>query len=299
MTYIWLPWMADVLRGEGCNVKEYEGWKNRGRPSSSGQFNPYGVDLHHTGTKTSYSNPNPTLSTCVYGRPDLSGPLCQVMIGYDGVCHVIAAGRANHGGEHSGAGPFPPGDCNAMMVGIEVDYSGSQAVSPEQGDAAIRATAAILRKFGRNEAYCLGHKETSVTGKWDPGKEGSNSSLYKMSEVRGFVKDALAGNSPYPEEEKIEEDDMFICHSTDDRQWLIVGIGKFHIKNMADVDALKKSGVNDAGEKPSAMLAYFATLDPSDVSNLYAYGAERQVAGLTKLDAIQATLDEDAQPAST
>lgn len=195
MTYVWLTWLADELRAEGCKVREYDGWKSRGRPSSTGSFNPYGVLQHHTGTKTSYNNPAPTLSTCVHGRSDLPGPLCQVMIGYDGTCHVIAAGRANHGGECNGNGPFTQGDANAQLVGFELDYSGSQAVSPEQADAAIRAAAAVLRRFGRDESYCRGHKETSTTGKWDPGRNGSSDPAYRMDEVRGYIKDRLAGGS--------------------------------------------------------------------------------------------------------
>lgn len=194
MTYVWLTWLADALRDEGCKVKEYDGWKTRGRPASTGEFNPYGVLQHHTGTKTSYDNPAPTLSTCVHGRSDLPGPLCQVMIGYDGTCHVIAAGRANHGGECNGNGPTSSGDANAQLVGFELDYSGSQAVSPEQGDAAVRAAAAVLRRFDNDASYCRGHKETSTTGKWDPGRHGSSDPAYDMGEVRGYIQDRLNGS---------------------------------------------------------------------------------------------------------
>ena len=191
MTYVWLTWLADALRDEGCQVREYDGWKQRGRPASSGSFDPYGVLQHHTGTKTSMSNPHPTLSTCVHGRSDLPGPLCQVLIGYDGVCHVIAAGRANHGGECNGDGPFGKGDANAQLVGFELDYSGSQPVGQAQADAAVRAAAAVLRRFGRAESYCRGHKETSTTGKWDPGRNGSNDPAYRMDDVRGYIRAQL------------------------------------------------------------------------------------------------------------
>ena len=202
MAYVWQRWLADALRAEGCDVREYEGWKDRGRPASTGDFEPYGVLQHHTGTKTSKTNPCPTLSTCVHGRSDLPGPLCQVLIGYDGVCHVIAAGRANHGGECNGNGPTYSGDANAQLIGFELDYSGSQPVSPEQGDAAVRAAAAVLRHFGRDETYCRGHKETSSTGKWDPGRNGSGDPAYRMDEVRGYIRDRLAGggeDDPMPE----------------------------------------------------------------------------------------------------
>ena len=193
MAYVWQTWLADALRDEGCDVREYQGWKSRGRPSSSGSFDPYAVLVHHTGTKTSKSNPCPTLTTCVNGRSDLPGPLCQVVIGYDGVCHVIAAGRANHGGECNGDGPTSSGDANAQMIGIEVDYSGSQDVSQVQADATVRASAAILRRKGKDASYCRGHKETSTTGKWDPGKDGSSDPDYRMDEVRGYIRDRLAG----------------------------------------------------------------------------------------------------------
>lgn len=170
MAYYWQTWLADALRAEGCNVAEDCGdWKHRGRPSSSGSFDPYGVLMHHTGSPSSTSNPFPTKNTLINGRPDLSGPLCQVGIDYNGVCHMIAAGRANHGGEHSGFGPFPTGDCNAMMIGFEIDYDGTQMISDAQIDAAIHAGAAVLKHKARDVSYCERHEESSVTGKWDTG----------------------------------------------------------------------------------------------------------------------------------
>jgi len=192
MTYNRALWLADALAAEGCRVVTYDGWEDRGRPASSGDFAPYAVLLHHTGTPTSMSNPHPTLSMCVHGRPDLSGPLCHVLIGYDGVCHVIAAGRANHAGECNGNGPLTPGDGNAQMIGFELDYSGSQAVGTAQADAAIRGAAAVLRHFHRDAAYCRGHKETSTSGKWDPGRYGPDSSAYDMNEIRRYVAEQLA-----------------------------------------------------------------------------------------------------------
>jgi len=56
MTYVWVTWLADALRAEGCTVKEESGWKNRGRPSSSGQFKPYAAGVHHTASTSSNSN---------------------------------------------------------------------------------------------------------------------------------------------------------------------------------------------------------------------------------------------------
>lgn len=193
MTYIWLDWLASALRAEGCTVVEESGWKSRGRPSSTGSFNPYGVLWHHTGTTASYSNPFPTKSVLINGRSDLPGPLCQVGIGYDGVCHIIAAGRANHAGTCNGFGPFSYDDGNWQMVGFEIDYNGTQPMSPEQKDAAARASVAVLKKFGRNENYVATHKETSTTGKWDPGGVSGD-------QARSMTKKQFQADSQPPED---------------------------------------------------------------------------------------------------
>jgi hypothetical protein len=169
MSYVWLTWLADALRGEGCQVTEEAGWTSRGRPASTGAFNPYGVLWHHTGTHASSSDPAPSLHTVINGRSDLPGPLCQVLIDYSGVCHVVAAGRANHAGQCGGFGPFPPGDGNAQLVGFEIDYDGTQPMSSAQRDAATRASAACLRRFSKGSGNAARHAETSTTGKWDTG----------------------------------------------------------------------------------------------------------------------------------
>lgn len=185
-----ITWLADVLQAGGCMVKTYEGWLTRGRPT--GDFDPFGVLIHHTGTATSMTRPAPTVPMCIKGRPDLPGPLCHVVIGFDGLCHVIAAGRANHAGTNKGSGPIAAGDGNAQMIGFEVDYSGSQAMSPVQFDAMVKASAAVLKKLGKNESFARGHKETSTSGKWDPGKQGSSSPEYRMDGIRAEIKKALA-----------------------------------------------------------------------------------------------------------
>lgn len=145
MTYIWLTELATWLRAEGLQVIECSGWKSRGRPSSTGQFSPSGVLWHHTGTTASASNPAPTLNLLINGRSDLPGPLCHVSPGYDGIARVVAAGRANHAGQARASGPMPAGDGNALYVGFEIDYDGTQRMSQPQYDCAIACAAAVLR----------------------------------------------------------------------------------------------------------------------------------------------------------
>src|SRR5690606_25838951 len=99
MAYVWQRWLADELRAAGLKVVEVDGWKNRGRPASTGHFDPKGAStVHHTGSLTSASNPAAGLSLLINGRSDLPGPLCQIATAYDGTVYVIAAGRANHAG---------------------------------------------------------------------------------------------------------------------------------------------------------------------------------------------------------
>lgn len=164
-----LVWLADVLRAAGLAVVETSGWKER-TASGVQPTAAVGVLEHHTATPASYENPAPSVQLCIDGRSDLKGPLCHAVIGFDGVVHVIAAGRANHAGEAKASGPNPAGDGNTLYVGFEWDYQGvDQGPSPEQHGAAITATAAVLRHLGRPLEAARGHKETSVTGKIDPG----------------------------------------------------------------------------------------------------------------------------------
>lgn len=164
-----LVWLADVLRGTGLAVVETPGWRER-TATSGPQPVPVGVLEHHTAVQASYENPAPSVELCIDGRPDLPGPLCHAVIGFDGVVHLIAAGRANHAGEARASGPNPAGDGNTLYVGFEWDYQGvDQGPRPEQYSAGLRATSAVLAHLGRPPDAARGHKETSVTGKTDPG----------------------------------------------------------------------------------------------------------------------------------
>lgn len=164
-----LVWLADALRAAGLTVVETDGWRER-TATSGPQPAPVGVLEHHTATPASYENPAPSVQLCIDGRPDLAGPLCHAVIGFDGTVHMIAAGRANHAGKAKESGPNPGGDGNTLYVGFEWDYQGvDQGPSPEQYSAAVKATRAVLAHLGRPPDAARGHKETSVTGKIDPG----------------------------------------------------------------------------------------------------------------------------------
>ena len=165
-----LTWLPTALRDAGLQVEATPGWADRGRPWA---FDPSGVLVHHTAFRATAADPHPALDTVVDGRTGLRGPLCHLLIDRDAVCHVIAAGRANHAGEARSSGPMPAGDGNASYVGIEIDYAPQepygQRPTAQQGEAAVRAAAVIVSRFGTGADHVRYHSETSTAGKWDPG----------------------------------------------------------------------------------------------------------------------------------
>lgn len=174
MAYVWQRWMADEYRAAGLEVIEIEGWKNRGRPASTGHFDPRGPEtVHHTGSTSSRLVPRPSLNTLIVGRSDLPGPLSQKATDYHGVVILIAAGRANHAGRvgKRGVPGMPLGaDGNALALGDEVMTNGIQALTPAQRRSIAIQSAVDLAHFGHDDAdYAHRHEDISSTGKWDLG----------------------------------------------------------------------------------------------------------------------------------
>lgn len=167
MTYRHLTDLADVLRAAGLHVVEVPGWKTRGRPVSTGGFDPQGNLFHHTGGKSNSRAYAEWLAKV--GRIDLPAPLCQLSVARDGTVYVCAAGRANHAGKAKASGPCPAGDGNELYLGWECMNTGSEGWSRAQYRAMTVGAAATSKHYGWGPNHNRGHKETSVTGKWDPG----------------------------------------------------------------------------------------------------------------------------------
>jgi hypothetical protein len=102
------------------------------------------------------------------GRPDLSPPLCQLSSDRQGVIYVCARGRANHAGVAKSTGPMPSGDGNKLYVGWEHQNSGFEPFPKAQYEAIVTASAVVDIACGWGASHNRAHKETSVTGKWDP-----------------------------------------------------------------------------------------------------------------------------------
>ncbi|MET8797450.1 N-acetylmuramoyl-L-alanine amidase [Nocardia sp. NPDC004568] len=154
-------WLADVLRGAGLAVIEHDGWRERGH----GDFlDIRGVLCHHTGG----GGPN-DWRIVQDGRPDLPGPLAQLVLEKDGTYRVIAVGVCWHAGRGSWPG-WPTDNANYHTIGIEAVSRGTPPWdwTPAQLDAYKRGCAALLRRIGRGAGDCVAHREYSSEGKIDP-----------------------------------------------------------------------------------------------------------------------------------
>lgn len=179
-----------VLRKAGLHVVEVPGWREFSRPESTGGFAPVGNLWHHTGAKD--TNPLSIEDDLKYaewlaeiGRSDLPAPLCQLSVGRNGTVYVCAAGRGNHAGEAKASGPVPAGDGNNLYIGWECQNTGAEGWSGQQYEAMVKGAAATSAHYGWGATANRAHRETSVTGKWDPGK-------LDMNEFRADIADEMS-----------------------------------------------------------------------------------------------------------
>lgn len=183
MTIKFLPTtLVAELKAAGLVVRTIDNWQTRTRPSSTGGFDPEGVLVHHTGSKQTNSDLEYAKWLFLVGRSDLPAPLCQVSISRNGTVYLGAAGRGNHAGKAKASGPIRSGDGNELYIGIECMNDGSEGWSKAQRDALVKTCAVLCEYLGVDGSHVRGHKETSVTGKWDPGKLDMNDLRKDVSE---------------------------------------------------------------------------------------------------------------------
>ena len=147
-------WLPNVLRAAGLIVRETPGWQTRGYEFNRDLF---GVVGHHTASSRT-AGINPSRNICIVGRPDLRGPLCQLLLARDGSYDVIASGIANHGG----AGSYPgwPYSVNNTCIAIEAENDGiGERWSARIMDSFVIGAAAILDHLGKDESRFLAHFE--------------------------------------------------------------------------------------------------------------------------------------------
>lgn len=179
--------LPDILKKHGLKVVEVSGWRERGRPTSTGGFNPVGVLCHHTATGKS-SNDDSVVNLLVKGRSDLPGPLCHFGLARDGTVYLVSSGRANHAGVAKSSGTVAAGDGNVLYMGIEAFNDGVGEPWPTvQMNAYVLLCAVLCVELTGNSAQTVrGHKETSTSGKIDPTFEMNAfraKVAYKMEEL--------------------------------------------------------------------------------------------------------------------
>lgn len=160
-----LIWLPKVLHDYGLKVEAVTGWQTRGH-GEMGKVK--GVLCHHTAG--SLKGNAPSLNIVTKGRPDLPGPLSQLLLGRDGTYYVVAAGLSYHAGRGSYKG-IKSGNSN--FVGIEAENTGLANDNPwpeVQMAAYAKGVAAILQHIGADQSMCIGHLEYALpTGrKSDP-----------------------------------------------------------------------------------------------------------------------------------
>lgn len=142
-----------------------------------GSFSPVGIMVHHTAGAA--QGDAPSLLVCINGRAGLPGPIVQLLIGRDGMVHVISAGRCNHAGMGSrnvlrrvSMGEPPINDAavlqlvddiggNAHFIGIEVEHTGkaNQVYTEDASRSLLAVLAHLCKKLGIKPAQIIGHRE--------------------------------------------------------------------------------------------------------------------------------------------
>ena len=147
-------------------------WRSRGRPASTGPFNPVGVLCHHTASPAGTSD-SADLNCILAGNSSAPGPISQIYIGRTATVYLVAAGRANHGG--SGMRPgvdFMCNDMNALLVGIEV---GNNGVGEYWSDAQTTVYAEVVAALCAYYAFRI--EDVYLHATTGPPSGGCNSKI--------------------------------------------------------------------------------------------------------------------------
>jgi hypothetical protein len=148
-------WLPTKLREWGLPVHEHPGWATRGYSN----LHPLCVVIHHTASKPPAVLPS--LDVCINGRPDVPGPLCNILIGRDCKVHVLAAGVSNN----AGTGGYDGITGNRHTLGVEVENNGTTEPWTDELYATTVLVAAALADGARVPIKSvIGHKE------WTPRK---------------------------------------------------------------------------------------------------------------------------------
>ncbi len=207
---MYLEQLANVLRSAGCQVVELAGWQTRGRSGNSkyADGRPWCVMWHHT---ASAGDGQADADYCTFSHPD--APICNLVIGRDGIVYVCAAGPTNTNGKGNAIsfskGTVPADSMNTYAVGIEISNNGvGQPYPKPQIDACFIASNAITAAYGLQPddvalhfSYSPDRKidaatAAAVQGSWRPAS-ASSSGTWDLFDLRAECL-RRAGTTPPP-----------------------------------------------------------------------------------------------------
>jgi len=219
--------IANRLRAAGLRVVEVAGWQTAGSES----FAPGGSVNHHTAGPSSGSTPS--LLTCIEGRPDLAGPLCNVYQSREpseDIAYVIAAGRANHAGEGSWRGLSG----NASVYGLEIEHDGTTALPERRIALAARIHAAM---FTGDPANVCQHRE------WTSRKIDVATNV-PGDDFRARVAAARQPAAPLP----MEDDDVYLVANPAGQYHTCEGGKLVAVAGPSDLEKYQKAGIRNVGK---------------------------------------------------
>jgi hypothetical protein len=255
MAYVWLTDLDQALTAAGIPFLEVpfssadptgaSSWRTRGRPYSTGSFEPSGVLCHHTASPEGCDAAT-DLRVVLAGNGSAPGPVSQLYLGRDAVCYLVAAGRCNHGG--GGIRPGIDNDCedlNSALLGIEV---GNNGVGEYWGDAQTdlygAVVAALCQWYGwatPSGVYLHGqtgppsggcNSKIDPAGPWVMQPDLVGSTMWNVDVWRAWVDDRRALRPPEPEPEPEptppEEEEMpayLVSHP--DGRWFVTDMASY------------------------------------------------------------------------
>lgn len=181
--------LVKCLEARGLKVEYVPGWSTRG----SSSFNPKGVMAHWTAGPRN-SKGRPSLRVVTNGRPGLPGPLCNVYLDRVGVAVVVAAGRANHGGN----GVWKGAKGNSSFFGVEAEAADGDDWTDAQRESYPKVCAALLDAIKQSDAsWVCGHSEYAL-----PKGRKIDINGYTTAELRKQVAQVLDGKKVTPSKPK-------------------------------------------------------------------------------------------------
>jgi hypothetical protein len=148
--------VAARLRGQGFDVVEVPGWRDRG----TSELRPAGALKHHTAGPR--KGDAPSLRVCTFGRPDLRNALCTWFVSRSGVIYLVAGRVAWHAGQGVKGS-------NTTLIGTEAEHTGltDEPWTPESLAAQAAIDAECAREFGYQPERTWDHKEHAPRRKID------------------------------------------------------------------------------------------------------------------------------------